>query len=136
MRKTFFIFAIFLSFAVSGSSSFADQNVRVPIGPNTYKSYRIKDPEAKPRINWRVETTTTTKGSEVRVRKEILHETVCFDYEPGSIIYRHCREDAKELFRQRCEEFDKKYRETKRPYNKEYQPDRDMYCRSASGFSP
>jgi len=136
MQKISFVFAVVLSFAFSCSNSYADRTIREKIGPNVYKIYRVKDPEIKPKISWREKTTTTTSGSNVRIRKEILHETVCSDYKPGSIIYRHCRQDAKELFEERCEYFDKKYRETKRPYDKEYEADRDMYCRSVSSFGP
>lgn len=136
MQKTTVFLAMLFSLIFSGSNAAADRTVREKIGPNVYKTYRVKDPEVKPRINWREKTITTTSGADVRVRKEILHETVCFDYEPGDIIYRNCRQEAKELFEQQCDAYDKKYRETKKPYDKEYQVERDKFCRSATSFSP
>jgi len=136
MQKIIFILVILLSLEFTCNNAIADRFVREKVGPNVYKTYRIKDPEVKPNINWREKTTTTTSGADVRVKKEIIHETVCFDYEPGSIVYRNCRQHAKELFEEKCEFLDKKYRETKRPYDKEYKVDRDKFCRAASGFSP
>jgi len=136
MQKVIYLFAVLPLFILVGGNALADRLVREKIGPNIYKSYRVQDPEVKPAVNWRVKTTNTTSGSDTRVRKEILHETVCYDYEPGSIIFRNCRQAAKELFEQKCESLDKKYRETKKPYDKAYRADRDMFCRSAGSFSP
>jgi hypothetical protein len=73
MLKIIFIIVASLPFVFVSGNTFADRVVREKIGPHTYKTYRVKDPESKPGIKWREQTRTTTSGSEVQVRKEILH---------------------------------------------------------------
>lgn len=127
---------VFLSILILPQLSPADRTVRRQIAPNIYKTYRIKDADPKPVVNWRERRTTKTTGSGVEVKKEILHESVCYDYEEGSLAYRDCRQAAREHFREQCDIFDKKYRGAKRPYDKWYEVERDKFCRAATGFSP
>ncbi len=66
----------------------------------------------------------------------ILHRSVCHNHDAGSIPYRRCRVQAKQLFVQKCRHFENKYEKTQRPYNKKYRKRRDKFCYSADAFFP
>jgi len=78
-------------------------------------------------MKWK--TRTTSEGGKV-VRKEILTDSVCYNYPEGSIDYRNCRSQAKEHFDDKCYELTKKYRTTKAPYHMEFKLDMDCFCRA------
>lgn len=110
--------------------------IREQIGPNTYHTYWVDNPEPQMKIKWRERTSTRKTRGKKKVRKEILLSTVCYNYESGSLDYRACRQDAREHFREKCEEYRGKYRKTKYPYNKRYKADMDKFCRAGALFRP
>ena len=66
----------------------------------------------------------------------ILHASVCFNHEYGSINYRGCMSNAKQHFKAKCSYYRNKVKKTKYPHSKEFIPDREKFCYSASQFNP
>ena len=87
--------------------------------------------------------TKLPKKKEVKIKiswkernNQILHDSVCFNYPEGDIVYRDCRQKAREVFRERCDKYEDLYKKTRYPYNKDHKRNMDMYCRSASTYWP
>lgn len=121
-----FFFYSSMSFAVSWQ----------PQQDKTIRNYRIQKSEPVYFPSWKEETKTTRSGGEVYVKKRIVNESVCFNYPEGSIEYRGCRKQARELFREKCDFYKEKYRSTKSPYNEDYKVEKDMFCTAGSTFQP
>ncbi|RRJ85210.1 hypothetical protein [Aestuariirhabdus litorea] len=66
----------------------------------------------------------------------IVPRSVCYNYRRGSIEYRRCRVEAKQRFRQRCQEYGDKVENTQYPYNLDDQRKQRMYCTAARSFNP
>lgn len=66
----------------------------------------------------------------------ISHQSVCYNYDDGSIPYRRCRVQAQKHFVQQCRHFTAKYEKTKAPYNKSFRKKRDKFCYSADRYYP
>jgi len=66
----------------------------------------------------------------------IIHDSVCLNYPEGDITYRDCRQEARVIFRQRCEKYTDLYQKTKAPYHLKHEDNRDKYCYAASQYWP
>ena len=98
-------------------------------GPNGQVIYFAcpEQPEKDYRPQWK--TRTTREGSKV-VKKEILKDSVCYNYPVGSIDCRRCRRQAEDYFDEKCKELKRRYRTTKKPYHLEVKVDMDSFCRA------
>jgi len=111
------------------STSIAEAKTCTRYGPNGQVIHYLCPKPAPKKFSLQWKTRTTSKGSEV-VRKEILTDSVCYNYPEGSIDYRDCRGQAKEHFADRCDELTHKYRSTKAPYHLEFKLDMESFCRA------
>ncbi|MES9898620.1 MAG: hypothetical protein ABW148_06320 [Sedimenticola sp.] len=66
----------------------------------------------------------------------IIHDSVCYNHDYGSVPYRRCRTQAKKHFKKRCGYYQKKYRRAKSPYASEFKNQMDKFCHSARQFAP
>lgn len=64
-------------------------------------------------------------------KQRILFDTVCFNYAPGDIKYRSCRQEARELFRERCDDFKTKYNKADYSARDSYKSEKEKYCDAA-----
>jgi hypothetical protein len=67
---------------------------------------------------------------------QILHDSVCYNHDYGSIRYRQCKVQAKRHFKEQCRFYERKYRKTERKYADGYKKKKDKFCRSARLYSP
>lgn len=67
---------------------------------------------------------------------QIIHSSVCYNHNYGSIEYRQCRVDAKRYFIEKCKYYREKYDKTKHEYVGDIEKQMDKFCYSASQFAP
>jgi len=119
MFRILFIFmlVIFFNTLLFSNDSFAiKQTTRITKLP--------KKKESKIKVSWKERNN------------QILHDSVCFNYQEGDIIYRDCRQEAREVFRERCNSYEDLYKRGRYPYNKDHKRQMEKYCRSASLYWP
>ncbi|TVO75232.1 hypothetical protein [Sedimenticola selenatireducens] len=66
----------------------------------------------------------------------ILHESVCFNHDYGSIPYRTCRRDAQSYFKDQCRYYRDKASKAKAGYGEQAEKLREKFCYSASQYGP
>lgn len=112
------LFFIFIAFLFNDSSVALAQRL-------TVKSVKVERENVKPvKVSWKQKD------------HQILHDSVCFNYPEGHIEYRHCRQQARIVFKERCNKFTDLYKRTRYPYNLDYQNRMEMYCTSTATYWP
>jgi hypothetical protein len=123
------VLAFCLVFMLIGVAPFSEAKDCIKYGSNGQKIHYLCPKPAEPSYHLQWKTRTTSEGSKV-VRKEILTDSVCYNYPEGSIDYRNCRSQAKEHFGEKCYELTQKFRTTRAPYHEEFRLDKDCFCRA------
>ncbi|MDW7646516.1 MAG: hypothetical protein SCI25_15945 [Desulfuromonadales bacterium] len=103
-----------------------------PNGQVIYYNCSQNKPNKTVSPQWKTETTR--ENGKV-VRKKILIDSVCYNYPTGSIEYRECRRQADDYFAEKCADLERRYKETRSPYNQEYKIDMESFCRAWGGSS-
>ena len=65
---------------------------------------------------------------------KIIHSTVCFNHEYGSIEYRNCRVEAKKHFKKKCTELSERANGAHHPQRAQYEKQKSKYCYSARNY--
>ncbi|SEA35282.1 hypothetical protein SAMN05660420_01838 [Desulfuromusa kysingii] len=126
-----YLVACLLSFLILVTlipTPFAEAKTCKKYGPSGQVIY-YACPEASEknyRPQWK--TTTTRKNGKI-VKKEILKDSICYNYPEGSIDYRRCRRQTEDYFEEKCKELKRRYRTTKKPYDREVKIDMESFCR-------
>lgn len=123
-----FISPFFLSSAISKTCARYDPNGRAihydcsqPKSINFYQPY------------WK--TKTTTINGKV-TRKQIILDSVCYNYPKGRMDYQTCRHEAARYFSKQCKELREKYKTVKQPHHEQFKLDMDMFCEAEVKFIP
>jgi hypothetical protein len=66
---------------------------------------------------------------------EIVSSTVCADYRKGSIKYRECRSQARQLFKRNCQKYTSDYRNAQSS-NLSVKANKSKFCSAANKFRP
>ncbi|PLY03171.1 MAG: hypothetical protein C0623_02195 [Desulfuromonas sp.] len=82
-----------------------------------------------------------TDGTEMDIQwyeqeNKILNNKVCFNYEKDRRKYRQCRRKAKDYFREECDFYEIKIRNTKKKKRHIYQDDKEKFCSAFESYQP
>ncbi len=111
MKILIFAALLFLFF-----SSLSYSKTCVRYDRNGHKIYYACPKQSERKYHFKWDETTTRQGNKI-TNKKIVISTVCAEYGKGSIDYRRCRNQAKELFEKRCDSL-----------GYDSRIDKEMYC--------
>ena len=66
----------------------------------------------------------------------ILNDEVCFNYKNDYRKYRLCRKKAVDYFRDECDFYTSKVRNSPRKYRDMYVPEKDKFCSAHESYEP
>ncbi len=118
MRLMLLVFALLIPVAVYSQTC-------VKYDSNGQKHY-YKCPENERSLKIQYDITTTRKNGKI-TKKEIVTDSVCKNYENGSIKRRNCLSQAKDKFEDQCYTWTQKYKNTYGNTDA-IAIERDMYC--------
>ena len=92
--------------------------------------YRCPEQSKVVKYSW--DTSTTRQNGKI-VKKEIVRESVCVNYNLGSLERKDCLKLAKKEIKKRCKEYKKRFLKAPNSTQKNIlKIDKDMYCNAES----